>query len=95
VAARLAGALSRLQRPRSTCLRLLAVLLVRLLISANNFYLSWRAGSVTPPDHALNPLSAASLFWQEFHSSMLTSSYYMLRPIGLQLRPARAACRCC
>jgi triacylglycerol esterase/lipase EstA (alpha/beta hydrolase family) len=63
------------------------VLLIRLLISANNFYLSWRAGSVTPPDHALNPLSAANLFWHEFHSSMLTSSYYMLRPIGLQVQP--------
>jgi triacylglycerol esterase/lipase EstA (alpha/beta hydrolase family) len=66
---------------------LLLVLLLRLLISANNFYLSWRAGSITPPDHALNPLSAASLFWQEFHSSMLTSSYYMLRPIGLHVLP--------
>lgn len=64
---------------------LLIVLLLRLLISANNFYLSWRAGSITPPDHALTPLSAASLFWQEFHSSMLTSSYYMLRPLGLQV----------
>ncbi|MTV40984.1 esterase/lipase family protein [Duganella radicis] len=66
---------------------LLALLLVRLLISANNFYLSWRAGSITPPAHALNPLSAAGLFWHEFHSSMLTSSYYMLRPVGMQLVP--------
>ncbi|MRX08912.1 alpha/beta fold hydrolase [Pseudoduganella sp. FT25W] len=66
---------------------LLAVLLVRLLISANNFYLSWRAGSITPPDHALNLLRAANLFWHEFHSSMLTSSYYMLRPVGMQLQP--------
>ncbi|RZT11334.1 PGAP1-like protein [Duganella sp. CF402] len=66
---------------------LLIVLLMRLLISANNFYLSWRAGSITPPDHALNPLSAAGLFWQEFHSSMLTSSYYMLRPVGLHVLP--------
>lgn len=65
----------------------LAVLLVRLAISANNFYLSWRAGSITPPDHTLNLFSAASLFWHEFSSSMLTSSYYMLRPIGLQLQP--------
>jgi triacylglycerol esterase/lipase EstA (alpha/beta hydrolase family) len=65
---------------------LLAVLLMRLLISANNFYLSWRAGSVTPPDHALNPFSAANLFWHEFNSSMLTSSYYMLRPVGMQLQ---------
>lgn len=66
---------------------LLIVLLARLLISANNFYLSWRSGSTTPPGHALTPLSAARLFWQEFHSSMLTSSYYMLRPIGLRVLP--------
>jgi triacylglycerol esterase/lipase EstA (alpha/beta hydrolase family) len=66
---------------------LLAVLLVRLLISANNFYLSWRGGSITPPDHALNLLSAANLFWHEFNSSMLTSSYYMLRPVGMRLQP--------
>ena len=65
----------------------LVVLLLRLLIAANNFYLSWRAGSVTPPDHALNLLSAANLFWHEFHSSMLNSSYYMLRPVGMQLQP--------
>ncbi|MHA4870583.1 lipase family alpha/beta hydrolase [Duganella sp. PWIR1] len=64
----------------------LVVLLVRLLIAANNFYLSWRSGSITPPDHALNPLRAAGLFWHEFNSSMLTSSYYMLRPVGLQLQ---------
>ncbi|NVM79219.1 triacylglycerol esterase/lipase EstA (alpha/beta hydrolase family) [Duganella sp. SG902] len=77
------GAPSRL----AACLALglLLVLLARLLISANNFYLSWRAGSVTPPDHALTALRAARLFWHEFHSSMLTSSYYMLRPIGLRL----------
>ncbi|SDH54539.1 MULTISPECIES: triacylglycerol lipase [unclassified Duganella] len=65
-----------------------AVLLVRLFISANNFFMSSRAGSVTPPDHALNLFSAASLFWHEFNSSMLTSSYYMLRPIGMRLHPA-------
>ncbi|TFW25816.1 esterase/lipase family protein [Duganella callida] len=67
---------------------LLAVLAVRLLISANNFYLSWRAGSVTPPDHALTALRAARLFWHEFGSSMLASSWYMLRPVGLRLLPA-------
>ncbi len=63
------------------------VLTARLLISANNFLISWRAGSVTPPDHALNPASAASLFLHEFGSSMLTSSYYMLNPIGLRIAP--------
>jgi triacylglycerol esterase/lipase EstA (alpha/beta hydrolase family) len=65
---------------------LAAVVLIRLFISANNFYLSMRASSITPPDHALNLFSAASLFWHEFNSSMLTSSYYMLRPIGMQLQ---------
>jgi pimeloyl-ACP methyl ester carboxylesterase len=64
----------------------LLMLMVRLLISAHNFYLSWRAGSLTPPEHALNPRRAASLFWHEFHSSMLTSTYYMLRPVGLQVQ---------
>jgi triacylglycerol esterase/lipase EstA (alpha/beta hydrolase family) len=63
------------------------VLLVRLLISANNFLLSWHSGSATPPDHALNPARAAGLFLKEFNSSMLTSSYYMLKPVGLQLQP--------
>jgi len=66
---------------------LAVLLLIRLLISANNFYMSTRAGSVTPPDHALNLFSAASLFWHEFNSSMLASSWYMLRPIGMQLQP--------
>ncbi|MYM37079.1 alpha/beta fold hydrolase [Duganella sp. FT94W] len=66
---------------------LAVMVLLRLLISANNFYLSARAGSVTPPAHALNLFSAASLFCHEFHASMLTSSYYMLRPIGLRLQP--------
>jgi triacylglycerol esterase/lipase EstA (alpha/beta hydrolase family) len=63
------------------------VLLVRLLISANNFLMSWHAGSATPPDHALNPARAAGLFLKEFNSSMLTSSYYMLKPVGLRLQP--------
>jgi triacylglycerol esterase/lipase EstA (alpha/beta hydrolase family) len=63
------------------------VLLARLLISANNFLLSWHSGSATPPDHALNPARAASLFLKEFNSSMLTSSYYMLRSVGMQLQP--------
>jgi pimeloyl-ACP methyl ester carboxylesterase len=62
------------------------VLLVRLLISANNFLLSSRSGSATPPDHALNPARAAALFLHEFGASMLTSSYYMLKPLGLRLQ---------
>jgi triacylglycerol esterase/lipase EstA (alpha/beta hydrolase family) len=61
------------------------VLLVRLLINVNNFRLSRRARSVAPPAYALNPFTAARLVAHEFVSSMLTSSYYMLRPIGMRL----------
>ena len=71
------------------CLAIAAafVLLVRLLINANNFRLSRRARSATPAGHALNPFTAIKLFAHEFLSSMLTSSYYMLRPVGLRLQP--------
>nr|WP_315397946.1 alpha/beta fold hydrolase [uncultured Duganella sp.] len=63
------------------------VLLVRLLINVNNFRLSRRAGAAAPAEHALTPLSAARLLAHEFLSSMLTSSYYMLRPVGMRLQP--------
>ena len=65
----------------------LVLLLVRMLIAANNFRISWRARSVPDAIHALNPLTAARLFLHEFASTMLTSSWYMLRPVGLQLQP--------
>ncbi len=68
---------------------LAAVLLVRMALSLNNFLLSSRAGKgdPTPAAHALNPASAASLFLHEFSASMLTSTYYMLRPLGMRLQP--------
>lgn len=66
---------------------LAGALLVRLLVPVNNFYWSRRAASVTPPDHAIKLFGAARLFCYEFHSSLLTSSYYMLRPLGLRLLP--------
>lgn len=65
----------------------LVLLLVRMLIAANNFRISWRARSVPDAIHALNPLTAARLFLHEFASTMLTSSWYMLRPVGLQWQP--------
>ncbi|MGV7209967.1 esterase/lipase family protein [Oxalobacteraceae bacterium A2-2] len=65
-----------------------AVLLVRMLVSANNFVLSWRARSIAPLEHALTPGRALHLFLYEFLSSMLTSSWTMLHPIGLRLQPA-------
>ncbi|SEN99592.1 alpha/beta hydrolase fold [Duganella sp. CF517] len=63
------------------------VLLVRLLINVNNFRLSRRARGAAPAGHALNPVTAVKLVAHEFLSSMLASSYYMLRPLGLRLQP--------
>jgi triacylglycerol esterase/lipase EstA (alpha/beta hydrolase family) len=63
------------------------LVLVRLAISANNFVLSRHSGSVTPAAHVLKPAGALALFLHEFSSSMLTSSWYMLRPIGMRLQP--------
>ncbi|MDR7050884.1 triacylglycerol esterase/lipase EstA (alpha/beta hydrolase family) [Duganella sp. 3397] len=65
----------------------LVLLLVRMSIAANNFRISWRARSVPAVIHALDPIKAARLFLHEFASTMLTSSWHMLRPIGLQLQP--------
>jgi len=73
--------------PAGMALGFACVTLARLAISANNFLMSRRAGSVTPAAHALNPWRAARLFLHEFSSSMLTSNWYMLRPIGLRLQP--------
>jgi pimeloyl-ACP methyl ester carboxylesterase len=64
---------------------LMVLLLVRMLIAANNFMLSWRSRSVPDAIHALTAAKAVRLFLHEFASTMLTSSWYMLRPIGLQL----------
>jgi triacylglycerol esterase/lipase EstA (alpha/beta hydrolase family) len=55
-----------------------AVLLLRLLISLHNFYLSWRAGSVVPPSFKLTPLGWLRLVLYEFHASLAASSIHML-----------------
>jgi len=73
--------------PAALAFGLAVWLLVRLLISANNFLMSWHAGSITPPAHALTPARAARLFAREFTSSLLTSSWYMLHPVGMRLQP--------
>lgn len=60
-------------------LALLAVLLVRLAITANNFLLSWRHGSPTPVEHRLTAAGRLRLLLAEFRATMLTSSWHMLR----------------
>jgi triacylglycerol esterase/lipase EstA (alpha/beta hydrolase family) len=56
------------------------VALVRLAISVNNFRMAARAASATPAGHVLGWREALRLFWQEFSSSMLATSWHMLHP---------------
>lgn len=53
------------------------VLLVRLVITANNFSLAWRHRSVTPPEHRIGPGAACALFFGEFRATMTASSWLM------------------
>lgn len=64
-----------------------AVLALRLLISLNNFHLSYYFSSPTPPGHRLSAGRALRLVLGEFLSSLRTTSLDMLYPIGLQLPP--------
>lgn len=64
---------------------LACVLLVRLLISANNFAMSRRAASPTPDQFRLGAAGSLRLFCEEFRASMLQSSWIMPR--------ARPSCR--
>ncbi|MBZ2207053.1 esterase/lipase family protein [Massilia soli] len=63
---------------------LAAVVLVRALISANNFLMSSRAASPTPPEFRLGAAAGLRLFGEEFRASMLQSSWIMPRA-----RPSR------
>jgi triacylglycerol esterase/lipase EstA (alpha/beta hydrolase family) len=63
---------------------LAAVLLVRLLINANNFRLSRRSGSATPERFRLGAGASARLFAEEFGASMLQSSWSMPRALACQ-----------
>jgi triacylglycerol esterase/lipase EstA (alpha/beta hydrolase family) len=58
------------------------VLLVRLLISANNFAQSARFSSATPDAFRLGPAARLRLFGEEFMASMLHSSWFMARAKG-------------
>jgi pimeloyl-ACP methyl ester carboxylesterase len=60
-------------------LALLAVLLVRLAITGNNFLLSRRHGSPTPAHHRLTAGGKLRLLLGEFRATMLASSWHMLR----------------
>ena len=62
-----------------------AVALVRLLVFSNNFVLSARHASATPPEFRLGPAAWLRLFEEEFVASMLQSSWYMPRATPRQV----------
>lgn len=53
------------------------VLLLRLLITANNFSLAWRYRSETPPEYRLQWRQAGGLFFGEYKATMTASSWTM------------------
>lgn len=55
----------------------LAVLLVRMQITANNFLLASRYQCRAPDEHCLSPLRMGKLFLAEFRSTMTASSWTM------------------
>lgn len=61
------------------------VLLVRLLINANNFVLSSRSASATPAEFRLGAGARLRLFGEEFAASMLQSSWSMPRAAPRQV----------
>lgn len=56
-----------------------SVALVRLLINANNFLMAARSASPTPPAFRIGVGAALRMYWEEFSTSMLTTSWYMPR----------------
>jgi pimeloyl-ACP methyl ester carboxylesterase len=61
-----------------------AVFAVRFVITVNNFFLSWLYGVRPPPGRRLGPLAYLAMVLDEFSSTMLQSSWLMLRPRALQ-----------
>jgi pimeloyl-ACP methyl ester carboxylesterase len=55
------------------------VMLVRLVINVNNFVMSRRVASPTPPRHQLGVAAALRMVGEEFGTSMLVSSWHMPR----------------
>jgi triacylglycerol esterase/lipase EstA (alpha/beta hydrolase family) len=67
-----------LPAPVALLAALALVALVRMLIVANNFQLSWRARSATPGEHGLDWRGGLRLFFGEYAASMRASSWTML-----------------
>jgi pimeloyl-ACP methyl ester carboxylesterase len=54
-----------------------AIILFRLLITANNFLLAWVYGSDTPTEHRIKFYRWVRLFFSEYKATILTSSWTM------------------
>jgi triacylglycerol esterase/lipase EstA (alpha/beta hydrolase family) len=68
------------------------VLLVRLLINANNFFLSSRSASATPAEFRIKAGAGLRLFGEEFAASMLQSSWSMPRAAPRQVIHPGSTC---
>ena len=79
VACAIGAAAARAGPWQAAAIGLGSVILVRLAINANNFVMSRRAASPTPPEHRLGVAAALRMFGEEFGASMLASSWYMPR----------------
>ena len=64
---------------QAAALGLGSVALVRLLINANNFLMAARSASPTPPAFRIGVGTALRMYWEEFSTSMLTTSWHMPR----------------
>lgn len=64
---------------QAVAIGVMSVVLVRLAINANNFVMSRRVASPTPPRHQLGPVAAMRMLGEEFGASMLVSSWHMPR----------------
>lgn len=60
------------------------LLLGRLVITANNFFMTSRFASETPASYQLGWTGRARLFCEEFMATMLHSSWFMPRAIGCE-----------
>ncbi|MFA9215875.1 MAG: lipase family alpha/beta hydrolase [Sphingomonadaceae bacterium] len=69
-------------------LGLLTLLLLRVLVSLQNFYQSRRHASPVPPALRLTAATALRLFAGELRASLLYSCWSMLFPLGWQIQPA-------
>jgi len=64
---------------QAVAIGVMSVVLVRLAINTNNFVMSRRVASPTPPRYQLGPVAAMRMLGEEFGASMLVSSWHMPR----------------